>query len=189
MRIGSLDEYLLRSGRVIAELEGLAETLEEVIDECVACLKNGNKIIFCGNGGSAADAQHFAAELSGRFLKDRDPLAAISLTVDTSALTAIGNDYGFDQVFSRQLAGVGRAGDILFGMSTSGNSKNVINAFEMAKDMKIRAIGIVGAKNCKLDKISDNVLKASSIETNHIQEAHLVIGHYLCGRIEERMFQ
>jgi D-sedoheptulose 7-phosphate isomerase len=158
-----------------------------VADLMVECLQKGNKVIFCGNGGSAADSQHLAAELMGRFLFDRAPLAALSLTVDTSALTAIGNDYGYNNIFSRQLRGIGRAGDVLVGMSTSGNSTNVLEAMQTAKEMGIKTVGLTGALGGKIALAADVCIRVPSSETNHIQEMHIVVGHWLCGVVEQRM--
>ena len=147
-----------------------------------------NKIIYCGNGGSAADSQHLSAELMGRYKLDRKPLPAISLTVDTSAITAIGNDYGFEYIFSRQLEGIGNKGDILYATSTSGESKNVIKAIEKAKEIGIKVIFITGKDNNKMSEISDITIHAQSNETNHIQEMHIAIGQLICGIIEEEFF-
>jgi D-sedoheptulose 7-phosphate isomerase len=151
-------------------------------------LKQGGKIIFCGNGGSAADAQHLSAELMGRFLKDRRPLPSIALTVDTSALTAIANDYSFGETFSRQLEGIGNVGDCLIAISTSGNSKNIIRAVEIAKEKNITRIGLTGSDGGALADCCQVTLKAPSNCTNHIQEMHIGIGHYLCFIIENSMF-
>jgi len=150
-------------------------------------LTQGRKVIFCGNGGSAADAQHLAAELMGRFLFDRDPMAAVSLTVDTSALTAIGNDYGFADVFSRQLRGIGVAGDVILGMSTSGNSENVVRAFEAAHSLGITTIGLTGAGGGKMAALSDILIAVPHRQTNHIQEAHIAIGHMICAMVEDNL--
>lgn len=156
-------------------------------EACIFALSKGKKVIFCGNGGSAADAQHLAAELMGRFLFDRDPLPALSLTVDTSALTAIGNDYGFANVFSRQLRGIGVEGDVLVGMSTSGESANVVRAFEVAREMKITTIGLTGQNGGAMAALSDVLLAVPHGRTNHIQEGHITIGHMICAIIEDRL--
>ncbi len=155
---------------------------------CVDTLKNGNKIMFCGNGGSAADSQHLAAELVSRFNFDRPGLAAIALTTDTSALTAIGNDYGYERVFSRQVEAIGRAGDVIFGFSTSGRSKNILLAFEQAKKMNIKTIGMLGIDGRDIGEISDKQINIPSHYTPKIQEGHICIGHIICGAIEETMF-
>lgn len=180
-----LKDYLSENILVSKNILDVETQIDETIEVCYSALRSGNTLFFCGNGGSAADAQHFAAEFLGRFLIDRLPLSAIALTVDTSALTAIGNDYGYDQVFSRQLQGLGKKGDVLFGLSTSGNSKNVVNAFHVAKDLNIKTVSMTGAEACDLDPLSNVVLKANSNKTNFIQEAHFVMGHYICLRVEE----
>jgi D-sedoheptulose 7-phosphate isomerase len=180
-----LKDYLSENLIVSKSILDIETQISEAIDVCCSALRSGNTLFFCGNGGSAADAQHFAAEFLGRFLIDRMPLSAIALTVDTSALTAIGNDYGYDKVFSRQLQGLGKKGDVLFGLSTSGNSKNVVNAFHVAKDLNIKTISMTGSDACDLDSLSDVTLKANSSKTNFIQESHFVMGHYICLRVEE----
>lgn len=153
----------------------------------IASLSVGGKVIFCGNGGSAADAQHLAAELMGRFLIDREPMAAISLTVDTSALTAIGNDYGYDKVFSRQLRGLARPDDVLVGLSTSGNSENIVSAFEAARNMGVKTIGLTGRGGGRMASLSDLLIAVDDDRTSHIQEAHIVIGHMLCAFVEDAL--
>lgn len=150
-------------------------------------LLNGGKILFCGNGGSAADSQHLAAELTGRFVNDRRPLAAIALTTDTSALTCIGNDYSFDEIFARQVAGMGRKGDLLIGISTSGNSRNVIRAVEEAKKLGVKTIGLLGRNGGELCSICDHSIVVPHNVTARIQECHILIGHTLCGLIENNL--
>lgn len=169
----------------MGKLAAAAPVVDSAVEILVATLRGGGKVMFCGNGGSAADAQHLAAELMGRFLVDRPPLAALALTVDTSALTAIANDYAFDQVFARQLLGVGRRGDTLVGLSTSGNSRNVLNALRSARAMGISTVGLTGATGGAMPAECDVCIRVPSDHTNHIQEQHIVIGHYLCARIEE----
>jgi len=151
----------------------------------VEAIRSGGKVMFCGNGGSAADAQHLAAELSGRFLKDRAPLAGLALTVDTSALTAIGNDFGFSEVFARQLRGIGRKGDALVAISTSGNSPNVIEAAKAARDMGIKVVGFTGSGGGKLVALADVCVRVPAERTDHIQEMHIAVGHLLCGIVEQ----
>lgn len=151
----------------------------------IACFTGGGKVIFCGNGGSAADSQHLAAEFMGRYLRDRDPLPSLALTVDTSALTAIGNDYGYEHVFSRQLRGIGRRGDVLVGISTSGNSGNVVRAFESASEMGISTIALTGAGGGRIADLADIAIRVPSTRTNEIQEMHIMIGHMLCGFVED----
>lgn len=183
-------EYLRNAAGAIERLHELTGTIDKVAQACIDALRMGNKVIFCGNGGSAADSQHLAAEFMGRFLKDRNPLPALSLTVDTSALTAIGNDYGYQMVFARQLAGIGRNGDVLIGMSTSGNSENVIMAFHKAKEMGIITVALVGESNDggTLAQMADIVVKAPSHQTPHIQECHITIGHLVCAMVEDSLF-
>lgn len=148
-------------------------------------LKRGCRILVCGNGGSAADAQHFAAELSGRYVKERRALAGIALTTDTSALTAIGNDYGFDHVFSRQVEAIGRPGDLLVGISTSGNSADVIRAVESAKELGLRTLGLLGRDGGRLKNLCDDALVVPSPVTARIQEVHQMIYHFWCEAIDE----
>lgn len=166
------------------QLSSLAAEISAASEMLVVALKKGKKIIFCGNGGSAADSQHLAAELMGRYLVDRDPLPAIALTVDTSALTAIGNDYSYEDVFARQLKGIGQEGDVLVALSTSGNSKNVIKAAHTAKEKGIPILGLTGSSGGKMDAICDLCIKVPSQQTNHIQEMHIAIGHMICGAVE-----
>jgi D-sedoheptulose 7-phosphate isomerase len=165
-------------------LAGQADAIEASVALVIEALKRGNKIIFCGNGGSAADAQHLAAEFVGRYLRNRDALASIALTVDTSALTAIANDFGYDHVFERQLRGLGKAGDVLIGISTSGNSRNVVLAVEAAKVLNITTIALTGGDGGTLAAMTDVAIRVPSKQTNHIQEMHIAVGHYLCGRVE-----
>ena len=147
-------------------------------------LKIGNKVLICGNGGSAADAQHFAAEIVGRFEKERRGYPAIALTTDTSALTAIGNDYGFEHIFSRQVEALGKKGDILIGISTSGNSQNVINAVKVAKNMGIFTVGFLGKDGGKLKEIVDTAFIVNHQKTARIQEVHLTLEHAICNIID-----
>lgn len=179
--------YLSESVRTIEALHSLSAQIEAAAQMWIRALSAGRKVIFCGNGGSAADAQHLAAELMGRFMFDRDPLPALSLTVDTSALTAIGNDYGYDKVFSRQLRGIGVPGDVLLGMSTSGNSGNVLAAFETARMMGVSTIGLTGAGGGNMAKVSDLLIAVPHERTNHIQEAHIAIGHLICSITESTL--
>jgi D-sedoheptulose 7-phosphate isomerase len=148
-------------------------------------LRRGCRILVCGNGGSAADAQHFAAELSGRFVKERRALAGIALTTDTSALTAIGNDYGFDQIFSRQVEALGRPGDLLVGLSTSGHSPNVIRAVEAARSLGMRTLGLLGRDGGRLRDLVDDALVVPSPVTARIQEVHLMTYHLWCEALDE----
>ena len=155
----------------------------------VKAIKANKKILICGNGGSASDAQHFAAELIGRFKKDRKSFPAISLNTDTSAITAIGNDYDFSKIFSRQIEGIGNNGDVLFAISTSGNSKNVIEAAIAAKKKNLKVISLTGSNKSALEKSSNICVKAQSNITSHIQELHIIIIHLLCTLIEFKILE
>ena len=167
----------------------LLEKIVEVAQACVAIYKNStNKTILAGNGGSAADAQHIAAELVGRYGFDRPSLPSLSLTTDTSNLTAIGNDYGYDKVFSRQLEGMGQRGDLFIGISTSGNSQNIINAFEVAKQKGITTVALVGRDGGVMAKMADMAIVVPSESTPRIQESHILIGHIICDIIEKEIF-
>jgi D-sedoheptulose 7-phosphate isomerase len=167
------------------KLKGKSEVIEKIANIWIKALSNGNKIIFCGNGGSAADSQHLSAELMGRYKVDRDPLPSISLTTDTSALTAIGNDYGYEKVFSRPLKGMGNCGDVLVGISTSGNSKNILDAFIVAKQKRIISIAFTGESGGEMKKFADITINVPSTITNNIQEMHIAVGHIICGGVEE----
>ncbi|WP_297434575.1 D-sedoheptulose 7-phosphate isomerase [Sulfurimonas sp.] len=168
--------------------EALLDNIVSVAKLCVKLYQCDKKTILAGNGGSAADAQHIAAELVGRYGFDRPSIPSLALTTDTSNLTAIGNDYGYDFVFSRQLEGMGQKGDIFIGISTSGNSVNVINAFESAKKKGITTIALVGRDGGKMAKIADYALVVPSDSTPRIQESHILIGHILCDIIEKEIF-
>ncbi len=168
-------------------LKTLTPAIEQAAKMMIAALKQGNKIMFFGNGGSAADAQHLAAELISRFLLERKSLPAIALTTDTSIITAIGNDYSFDNIFARQVEGLARQGDVAFGISTSGNSKNVIAGLAKAKELGCRTIGLTGPGG-KIGELADLTLKVPSPETPRVQESHITIGHILCGLIEQELF-
>ena len=161
------------------------ELLEQAARKIFDCFKNRNKVLFFGNGGSAADSQHLAAEFVGRYEKERRALPAVALTTDTSALTAIANDYGYEKVFSRQIEALGIAGDIAFGISTSGHSKNVILAFEKARERGLYTIGFTGRDGGRMKSAVDLCLIVPSEKTSRIQEAHGLLGHILCERIDE----
>jgi D-sedoheptulose 7-phosphate isomerase len=166
----------------------LVALIETVAGRCVTALRNGNKILLAGNGGSAADAQHLAAELVGRFSFDRPGLAAIALTTDSSALTGIGNDYGFERLFSRQVEAVGRPGDVFFGISTSGRSPNVLNALRVCRDRSIVTVGLTGERGGEMPPLCDHCFRMPSTETPKIQEGHIVVGHILFALVEREMF-
>lgn len=183
---------------ITSELEGHRQTLDKTIEHLQSyiytlCLISseaigrGNKILIFGNGGSAADAQHIAAELVGRYKLERRGLPAIALTTDTSALTAIANDYGYDMVFSRQIEALARPGDVVIGISTSGNSKNVINAFKSAKELGCKCIGLSGKDGGVMSKVCDVNIVVPSNNTPRIQEMHILIGHIMCQAIEDSL--
>jgi D-sedoheptulose 7-phosphate isomerase len=165
--------------------EALQQTIVTISNKWIASLQSGGKIMLCGNGGSAADAQHIAGELVSRFLFDRAPLAALALTVDTSILTAIGNDYGYDHVFSRQVRAAGRAGDVLVGISTSGRSPNVLAALREARDMDIVTVGFAGATGGDMNDLCDLIFRCPSTSTPLIQQMHISIGHIICEIVEQ----
>ena len=165
-----------------------AGDVERVVALCTAALRGGRKIIFCGNGGSAAQAQHLAAELVGRYKIDRPAMNALSLTVDTSNLTAIANDYGYDTVFARQLEGVGRPGDVLIGLSTSGNSRNVLLAFEKARKMGIHTVALVGRGGGRMGAEAELAISVPADSSAHIQEMHIALGHLVCDLIEKAFY-
>jgi D-sedoheptulose 7-phosphate isomerase len=156
---------------------------------CIETYKDlEGKVLFCGNGGSAADAQHLAAELSGRYLYDRDPLYSEALHVNTSYLTAVANDYSYDLIYSRMIKGSGKKGDVLFGISTSGNSVNVINALKQAKELGMKTVAFTGAGGGEMASVADLCIKVPSEDTPRIQEAHIMIGHIICEIIESELF-
>jgi len=169
--------------RLAAQTPAIAGAAEAMIKT----LRGGGKIMLCGNGGSAADAQHLAAELVGRYLKDRAPLAALALTVDTSALTAIANDYAFEEVFARQIAGLGRPGDLLLALSTSGDSANVLAAVAAARANGIATIALTGAGGGRLAPLADLAIRVPAARSNAVQELHIAVGHILCGIVEDAL--
>lgn len=171
----------------LLEDERYVTSLAAVADAIAGALKSGNKVLFFGNGGSAADAQHLAAELAGRFLTERPSLPGIALTCNTSSVTAIGNDYGFDLVFARQLAGLGAAGDVAFGITTSGNSPNVLRAMEVAGEKRLIRVGLTG-RGGKLADLVEHCIRIPADATPRIQEAHILTGHILVGIIEQKLF-
>lgn len=162
--------------------------MQEVVTVLVDAFKNGNRVFFCGNGGSAADAQHLAAELSGRFYTDREALPAEALHCNTSYLTAVANDYSFDVIYARLIKGITIKGDVLLGFSTSGNSANIIKAFEMARERSVVTIGFTGSSGGALKSLSDYLFNVPSTDTPRIQESHILIGHIICQLVEEQYF-
>ncbi|MDX1478465.1 MAG: D-sedoheptulose 7-phosphate isomerase [Saprospiraceae bacterium] len=173
--------------KVLAD-EVMLKTIQLIAMACVQCFRSGGKVLLCGNGGSAADAQHIAAELSGRFRMERPALYAESLTVNTSSLTAISNDYGFEQVFARQVEAMGAKGDILVALSTSGNSANVVNALKQAQQKGMTCIGLTGADGGQFSAVCELLIKVPSTDTARIQETHILIGHLVCSLVEHEMF-
>jgi len=164
------------------------QLLQDVADLCIRTFKADGKVLFCGNGGSAADAQHIAAELSGRFYTDREPLYAEALHVNSSYMTAVANDYSFDVVYSRMVKACGRKGDVLVGISTSGNSKNIIAALEEAKNAGMITVGMTGEGGGKMRSLCDYLLQSPSNDTPRIQETHILMGHIICQLIEEGLY-
>ena len=168
--------------------ETMIQRLSDVSQLVTTAFKNGNKVLFCGNGGSAADAQHLAAEFSGRFYTDRDALPAEALHVNTSYLTAVANDYSYDVVYARLIKGIGNKGDVLIGLSTSGNSKNIMEAFKVAKEKGMITIGFTGATGGSMKELSDYLFNVPSKDTPRIQESHIMLGHIICQLVEEQYF-
>lgn len=174
-------EQILKDARLI-------DTIGKVADLVTSAFKNGNRVYFCGNGGSAADAQHLAAEFSGRFYTDRKALPAEALHCNTSYLTAVANDYGYDVVYARMIDGIGEKGDVLIGLSTSGNSENIMKAFEVAKKKEMINIAFTGETGGKMKELADHLINVPSKDTPRIQESHITIGHIICQMVEEKYF-
>ena len=173
--------------RLLAD-ENLLKRICDTVDVIVNAFRNGKRIYFCGNGGSAADAQHLAAEFSGRFYKDRKALPAEALHCNTSYLTAVANDYGFDEIYSRLIDGIGEAGDVLVGLSTSGTSANITKAFETAKKKEMITIGFTGKSGGTMKPLCDHLINIPSTDTPRIQESHIMVGHIICQLVEEKYF-
>lgn len=172
----------------IVQDEQLVAKVQACADLITQAFQNGNRIYFCGNGGSAADAQHLAAEFSGRFYVDRKALPAEALHCNTSYITAVGNDYGYDFVYSRIMDGIGQKGDVLIGLSTSGNSTNIIKAFEVCREKGVVTIGLTGATGGNMKDLCDHLLNVPSSDTPRIQESHILLGHIICQLVEEQYF-
>ena len=168
--------------------KGLILEIETITTKIIKAFKDGNKLLLCGNGGSASDAQHIAAELSGRFIKERKPLYAEALHVNSSYMTAVSNDYGFESTYSRMLEAIGKKGDVLIALSTSGNSENVVNAVKMANSLDMLSVGMSGATGGKIKKLCQHNIIIPSSNTARIQEAHIIVGHIFCQIIEEKLF-
>lgn len=177
-----------KTKQAILENQDILDKIELVANKCIELYNNSKKTILAGNGGSAADAQHIAAELVGRYGFDRPSIPSLALTTDTSNLTAIGNDYGYDKVFSRQLEGMGQEGDLFIGISTSGNSANIINAFQSAKNKNITTVALTGRDGGEMAKMADIAIVVPSDSTPRIQESHILIGHIICDIIEKELF-
>ena len=168
--------------------ESIHKVIELVVENCVDAFRSDKKMLLCGNGGSASDAQHIAAELSGRFYKDRAPLYAEALHVNSSFITAVANDYGYEAAYARMVEAAGKSGDVMIGISTSGNSLNVVNAMEKAKEVGMITVGFTGNNGGKLKSICDYIIQIPSDDTPRIQEAHILVGHIICELIEQEMF-
>jgi D-sedoheptulose 7-phosphate isomerase len=173
----------------VLQNEGLLKTIDASVDVIVNAFRNGNRVYFCGNGGSAADAQHLAAEFSGRFYTNRKALPAEALHCNTSYLTAVANDYGFDEIYSRLIDGIGETGDVLIGLSTSGTSANITKAFETAKKKEMITIGFTGKSGGNMKPLCDHLVNIPSTDTPRIQESHIMVGHIICQLVEEKYFK
>jgi D-sedoheptulose 7-phosphate isomerase len=187
-KIRAIIESSIKTKQDILSNTAMISLINECSDVITKAFKNGNKVLFCGNGGSAADAQHLAAEFSGRFYTDRDALPAEALHCNTSYLTAVANDYSYDVVYSRMINGIGRPGDVLVGLSTSGNSKNIVEAFKTAKLKNMITIGFTGEGGGLMKNISDYLINVPSNDTPRIQESHIMAGHIICQLVEEKYF-
>jgi D-sedoheptulose 7-phosphate isomerase len=185
---GIIAESIEVKNKVLADKKML-QTIEQIVSDMVSALRNGNRVYFCGNGGSAADAQHLAAEFSGRFYIDRDALPAEALHCNTSYLTAVANDYSYDVIYARLIKGIGSPGDFLVGLSTSGNSTNIIKAFEVCREKKIKTVGFTGETGGKMKDLSDYLINVPSTNTPRIQESHIMLGHIICELVEEQYFK
>ncbi len=187
-QIKDIVQASIRVKQDVLENEELLKTVKNCIAVIVKAFKSGNKVLFCGNGGSAADAQHLAAEFSGRFYTDREALPAEALHCNSSYLTAVANDYSFDVIYSRLIKGIGNKGDVLVGLSTSGNSKNIYNAFEVAKEKGMITIAFTGLSGGALRSLSDHLINVPSTDTPRIQETHIMLGHIICQLVEAEYF-
>jgi D-sedoheptulose 7-phosphate isomerase len=190
----AIEDIIIRSFRESNQLKEsfLNDNLSrmvKVVDAVTAALKNGNKIMIFGNGGSAADAQHIAAEFVNRFVIERPPLPAIALTTDTSIITSIGNDYDFSEIFAKQIRALGQPGDVAWGISTSGSSPNIVKALDLARKMELITIGFTGRDGGQIAKIVDHSLNVPSNNTPRVQEVHITIGHVICEMVDYKLFQ
>ena len=185
--IRSITESIATKQAILAN-QSLLDTIQSVANAMVKALKDGKRILWCGNGGSAADAQHLAAELSGRFYYDRPPLNSEAMHCNTSYLTAVANDYGYDLIYARMIDGACKPGDVLVGISTSGNSTNICNAFRKAKELGVITVAMTGETGGKMKEMADYLLNVPSTDTPRIQESHIMIGHIICEIVEAQMF-
>jgi D-sedoheptulose 7-phosphate isomerase len=188
-KIKKIIQASIEAKQRLLQNEELIGTIEKVVDVIVKAFQNGKRVYFCGNGGSAADAQHLAAEFSGRFYTDRKALPAEALHCNTSYITAVANDYSYDVVYSRMIDGIGQEGDVLVGLSTSGNSKNIIKAFEKATEKNIVTVGFTGETGGAMRSCSNYLINVPSADTPRIQESHIMAGHIICQLVEEKYFK
>lgn len=187
-KVGEIISKSIAVKQQLLEDNNMLLQIETAIDKITEAFNNGNKVLFCGNGGSAADAQHLAAEFSGRFYKDRPALPSEALHCNTSYLTAVANDYSFEVIYSRMIDGIGQKGDVLVGLSTSGNSANIVKAFESARAKGMTTIGLTGSSGGVMKEESDILLNVPSFDTPRIQECHILLGHIICQFVEENLF-
>lgn len=188
MSIKDIIQASIDTKQRVLEDPKLLQVIENITEAMVTCFKNDGQVLFCGNGGSAADAQHIAAEFSGRFYYDRDPLNAEALHVNTSYLTAVGNDYSYNEIYARMVKARGRKGDILVGISTSGNSGNVLRAIEVAKEQGMITVGFTGETGGEMKALVNHLVNIPSNDTPRIQECHILVGHIICELVEKAMF-
>jgi D-sedoheptulose 7-phosphate isomerase len=188
-KIKKIIQASIEAKQRLLQNEELIGTIEKVVDVIVKAFQNGKRVYFCGNGGSAADAQHLAAEFSGRFYTDRKALPAEALHCNTSYITAVANDYSYDVIYSRMIDGIGQEGDVLVGLSTSGNSKNIIKAFEKATEKNIVTVGFTGETGGAMRSCSNYLINVPSADTPRIQESHIMAGHIICQLVEEKYFK
>ncbi len=181
-------EESIRVKQLVHDNDPLINTIAQISEQITQTYRNNGKVYFCGNGGSAADAQHLAAELSGRFYFDRPPLNAEACHVNTSFLTAVANDYGYEMAYARYIKAVGSKGDILVGLSTSGNSKNIVNAMKTAREMGLTTVALTGESGGKLKELADFLINIPSCDTPRIQESHILVGHIICEMVEKNLF-
>jgi len=188
INIQQIIERSIATKQQIINDKTLIQTVQQIADAIVDCYQKGGKVLFCGNGGSAADAQHLAAELSGRFYFDRPPLEAEALHVNSSYVTAVANDYSYNDIYSRYVKGVGKPGDVIIGFSTSGNSENIVRALQVAREKKMVTVGMTGKTGGKMKELSDFLLNVPSTDTPRVQESHIMLGHIFCEIVEETLF-